>query len=407
MSPENDADIAGQERRKFIETRVMAVDSTFFEIFTFPLIVGDPGTVLKNPYSIVLTQSMAEKYFGRQSPVGKVIRISDSFNFIVTGIARDIPKNSSIQFDFLVPFWFMQEMGYDLNSHEGTNFTSFVLLQNNADYRKLNIKIPGYLNSLHTSELNPHQYLTPLRRLHLYGEERHYIGVYLNTIVAIMILLIACINFINLSTARSLSRAREVGIKKVAGATRTQLVRQFLGESMVMTIIAANLALLLVEKILPFSSKLMNTKLTIQYDDLNFISGIIILTLVTGLLAGSYPAFILSSFKPATILRSKLISGSKGGRSRKVLVVVQYTFSILFIICTLVMSKQYNHLLNADPGFNRENILYFRLRGNAHKTYNIMKENLMKNPSITSITTASEIPNNILRGDIMWGDADP
>ncbi len=347
---------------------------------------------------------MAEKYFGNQSPVGKVIRISDLYNFIITGITRDIPENSSIQFDFLVPFWFMKEMGYDLNSHEGTNFTSFVLLQNNADYKELSLKIPVYLNSLHTSELNPHQYLTPLRRLHLYGEELHYIGVYL-TIVAIMILLIACINFINLSTARSLTRAREVGIKKVAGATRSQLVRQFLGESMVMTIIAANMALLLVEKILPFSNRLLRAKLTIQYDDLNFISGIIILTLITGLLAGSYPAFILSSLKPATMLRSKLISGSKGGRSRKVLVVVQYTFSILFIICTLVMSKQYNHLLNADPGFNRENILYFRLRGNAHKTYNIMKENLMKNPSITSITNASEIPNNILRGDIMWGDA--
>ncbi len=405
LSPENDFDNPAQERKKFIETRVMAVDSTFFEIFTFPLAVGDPETVLKNPYSIVLSQSMAEKYFGNQSPVGKIIRISDLYNFIITGITRDIPENSSIQFDFLVPFWFMKEMGYDLNSHEGTNFTSFVLLQNNADYKELSLKIPVYLNSLHTSELNPHQYLTPLRRLHLYGEELHYIGVYLNTIVAIMILLIACINFINLSTARSLTRAREVGIKKVAGATRSQLVRQFLGESMVMTIIAANMALLLVEKILPFSNRLLRAKLTIQYDDLNFISGIIILTLITGLLAGSYPAFILSSLKPATMLRSKLISGSKGGRSRKVLVVVQYTFSILFIICTLVMSKQYNHLLNADPGFNRENILYFRLRGNAHKTYNIMKENLMKNPSITSITNASEIPNNILRGDIMWGDA--
>jgi len=404
LSPENDAGNAAQERKKFIETRVLAADSAFFEIFTFPLVEGDPGTVFRNPYSIILTQSMAEKYFGSQSPIGKVIRVSDSYNFIVTGIARDITENSSIQFDFLVPFWFMQEMGYDLNSHEGTNFTSFVLLQNNADYKELNAKIPGYLNSLHASELNPHQYLTPLRRLHLYGEELNYVGVYLNTIVAIMILLIACINFINLSTARSMSRAREVGIKKVAGATRSQLIRQFLGESMVLTMIAANLALLLVEKILPFSSKLLHAKLTIQYDDLNFISGIIILTLVTGLLAGSYPAFIISSFKPVTILRSKLISGSKGGRSRKVLVVVQYTFSILFIICTLVMSKQYNHLLNADPGFSRENILYFRLRGNAHKTYNLLKESLIKNPSIRSITTTSDIPINIQRGEISWGD---
>jgi|WetSurSiteA1Bulk_404760.scaffolds.fasta_scaffold00443_3 putative ABC transport system permease protein len=404
LTTEDDMDSTTREQKKFIETRVLATDSTFFEVFSFPLVEGIPKTVLKDPYSIVITQHMAEKYFGYKSPMGKIIRINDSFNFTITGIARDVPENSSIQFDFLIPFWFMQEMGYDLNSYEGTNFTSFVLLNENADYKSLDAKIPGYLNSLHTSELNPHQFLTSLSRHHLYGEELNYIGVYLNTIVAIMILLIACINFINLSTARSLSRAREVGIKKVAGATRSQLVRQFLGESMVMTIIAVNLALLMVERILPFSDKLLQTRLSLQYNDIHFVIGIIILTAVTGLLAGTYPAFVLSSFKPAIILRSKLISGSRGGRSRKVLVIVQYTFSILFIICTLVMSRQYDHLMNADPGFNRENILYFRLRGNAHKTYELMKEDLIKNPSIRSVTTASEIPNNILRGDIEWGD---
>lgn len=404
LSTEKKATSVSPERIKFIEKRVVAADSTFFEIFTFPLVEGNPKTALLDPFSIVLTQRMAEKYFGSQSPMGKVIRISDTFNFIVTGVARDIPENSSIKFDFLVPFWFMEEMGYDLNSHEGTNFSSFVLLLNNADYEGLNAKIPGYLNSLHTSELNPYQFLTPLKRIHLYGEELNYVGVYLNSIVAIMILLIACINFINLSTARSLSRAREVGIKKVAGATRSQLIRQFLGESLVMTIIAVNLALLIVEKILPYSGKMLPARLSVHYDDLNFMLGIVVLTIVTGLLAGSYPAFILSSFKPATILRSKLISGSRGGRSRKVLVVMQYTFSILFIICTVVMTRQYDHLLNADPGFNRENILYFRLRGNTHKTYHLMKEELVRNPSIRKVTTASDIPSNILRGDIEWGD---
>lgn len=404
LSTDNDAVGTSQERKKYIETRVLAVDSTFFDIFTFPLIEGNPENVLDNPYSIVLTQQLAEKYFGRQSPIGKVIRISDTFNFTVTGIAKDLPENSSIQFDFLIPFWFMEEMGYDLNSHEGTNFSNFVFLQNNADYKGLNAKIPVYLNSLHTSELNPHQFLTPLNRIHLYGEERHYIGVYLNAVVAIMILLIACINFINLSTARSLNRAREVGIKKVAGATRVQLLRQFLGESMIISIIAVNLAMLLVEKILPYSGRILQAKLSVHYNDIHFIAGILALTMITGLLAGCYPAFILSSFKPATILRRKLISGSKGGRSRKVLVVVQYTFSILFIVCTLVMSKQYNHMINADPGFNRENILYFRLRGDTHKSYNLLKETLIKKPSIRSISTASDIPSNIMRGDIEWGD---
>ncbi len=404
LSTDNNEDMVVQERKKFIETLVLAVDSTFFEIFTFPLVEGNPKDALKNPYSIVITQRMAEKYFGNKSALGKIIRINDSFNFNVTAVARDIPENSSIQFDFLIPFWFMKEMGYDLNSYEGTNFTSFVLLHKNADYRGLNLKIPGYLNTLFTSELSPHQFLTPLKRFHLYGEDLQYVSVYLNAIVAIMILLIACINFINLSTARSLSRSREVGIKKVVGATRSQLIRQFLGESMVLTIIAVNLALLLVEKVLPFSERILQAKLSVQYSDIHFIIGIVLLTVITGFLAGGYPAFILSSFKPAIILRSKLISGSKGGRSRKVLVVLQYTFSILFIISTMVMSKQYNYMLNADPGLNRENILYFRLRGSAHKTYDLIKENLIRNPSITSVTTASEIPFNVLMGDIWWGD---
>ncbi len=404
LCPDNDTASTTQERKRFIEKGVLAVDSTFFEVFTFPLIEGDPISALRNPFSIVITQSMGAKYFDNKNPIGRVIRVNDAYNFIVTGVARDVPDNSSIQFDFLLPLWFLQEMGWDLNSHEGTNFTSFVLLNKGADYKGLNMKIPDFLNSLHSSELDPHQFITSLNRLHLYGEERRYVGVYLNAIVAVMILLIACINFINLSTARSLSRAREVGIKKVAGASRSLLVRQFLGESMVMTIIAVNLALLIVEKALPFSGRLLQSDLSIRYDDSGFITGIIILTLITGLLAGSYPAFIVSSFKPATILKNKLVTGSKGGRSREVLVVVQYTFSILFIICTLVMARQYNHMLNADPGFNRENILYLKLRGNKTKTYNLLKEDLLKNPSIRSVTTSSDIPINIQWGEIEWGD---
>jgi hypothetical protein len=404
LSTEIDADGAAPERKKFIESRVLSVDTAFFEIFTFPLVAGNPESVLKNPYSIVLTQRMAEKYFGHTDPLGKTIRISDAYNFTVTGIARDIPENSTIQFDFLIPFRLMEEMGWDMNSYEGTNFTSFVRLQKNADYKALNKKMPAYLLSLFTSELNPNPFLTPLSRFHLYGEDRRYIGVYLNTIVAIMILIIACINFINLSTARSMTRAREVGIKKVAGASRSQLIWQFLGESMVMTVIAVNLALLIVEKTLPLSAKMMHVQFSIQYNDLHSIAGILVLTILTGLLAGSYPAFILSSFKPAVILRSKLIAGTKAGRSRKILVVVQYTFSILFIIFTLVMNRQFDHMLKADPGFNRENILYFHLRDKAHKTYELLKENLNKYPAILSVTTGSEIPNNVLRGDIEWGD---
>jgi hypothetical protein len=175
---------------------------------------------------------------------------------------------------------------------------------------------------------------------------------------------------------------------------------------MVMTVIAVNLALLIVEKILPYTSRLLNTSLSVHYNDGQFILDMVILTVITGLLAGSYPAFVLSSFRPASILKIKLLSGSKGGRLRKVLVVVQYTFSILFIICTLVMTKQYNHMLQADPGFNRENVMYFRLREHPCKTYALIKQELEKNPAVLSVTTASEIPVQVMRGDIEWGDRD-
>jgi len=165
-----------------------------------------------------------------------------------------------------------------------------------------------------------------------------------------------------------------------------------------------NLAMLIVERLLPYTGKLLNAKLSIHYHDFQFIADLVILTVITGLLAGSYPAFVLSAFKPASILKNKLLSESKGGGLRKAMVVVQYTFSILFIICTLVMTKQYNHLLKADPGFNRENVLYFRLRESTCKTYDLLKQDLIKNPSVNSVTTASDLPIFVQWGDIVWGD---
>lgn len=398
---------ASNPDRKFIEKGIIGADSAFFDFFTFPLLSGNPQTTLKNPNSIVLTKSMATKYYGERDALGKTIILADSLQFMITGIAEDPPENSSIQFDFVVPFNFMARF-YDLNSYDGTMFFNYFLLDENADYQVLNKKIPGLFQTLYTSDLEPFLFLSPLRRVHLYGEEFHYIGVYMIAILAFVILMIAIINFINLSTARSLSRAREIGVRKVSGANRRQLIFQFLGESLIISIIAMNLALLLAEQVMPGLGRAVNIPLSVQWGNIRFMLEVILITVVTGILAGIYPAFLLSSFRPSTILRNKWQEGltPKGGLSRKVLVVVQFVFSILFIIITIVMNRQYDHLANADLGLKRDNVLYFMMRSDTKTRYQAIKSDLLNFPFVTHVTSSSDIPVFVNYGEIAWGDAE-
>lgn len=408
MERQPDNTDAPDATRKFIEKGIIAADSSFFDFFTFPLESGDPRMALYGPNSIVITKSMASKYFGEDDALGETMIIEDSLQFTITGIAADPPENSSIQFDFVVPIGFMSILGYDMESYGGTVLFNYFLLNENADPDLLNNKIPDFLKTQYTTDLNPEPFLAPMRSVHLYGEELLYIGVYMVAILAFVILLIAIINFINLSTARSLSRAKEIGVRKVSGARRGQLIFQFLGESILISIIAMNLALFISEQVLPGMTRLLNIPLSIPWRNARFILEVTLIAFMTGMLAGIYPAFLLSSFRPATILRSKRQEGQnpKGGTTRKILVVVQFVFSILFIIATIAMNRQYNHLANADLGLKRDNVLYFMMRSNTKASYSALKTDLLKLPFVLQVTTTSEIPVFVNYGEIEWGDAE-
>jgi len=391
------------EEMKFIENGVDAADSTIFNVFSFPLLKGDPQSALKEPYSIVLTKEMAEKYFGEEDPMDQIIRINQKYEFKVTGIVDEYPENSTILFDFLVPFSFLAELGRDINRYEGNPYFTFLLLNNPEEYKKLSDQLPDFFSARFDSDIFVVQKLLPFARMRFFGEGRGFYVVLIFSILALLILIIACINFMNLSTARFLTRTKEVGIRKVVGASRRQLIRQFIGETMFMAFLSINIAILAVDIILPSFNKLLGTELTLNLSNPYFLILLILLMLLTGLIAGSYPAFFLSSFKSVDVLKKTMVTGSRGGRLRKVLVVVQFTFTIGFIVATIVTFLQFKYLQTSNIGVNRENIIYLPVSNELGKNYFYLKQELLANPDIISVTSGSHIPVYVDLGEVTWG----
>lgn len=284
--------------RFFYENGVLTVDSTIFDVFTFPLIEGDPLTALNEPYSIILTEEMAEKYFGEEDPMFKPMMVGE-YNFTVKGVAKNIPDNSSTQFDFLVPFDFIKEVGR-YNDHWGSNsIRTYMMLNENADLKSVNEKLTAEYKK-HESEGRTEFMVAPLKRMHLYS----YFGydhkpqaiqyVYIFSVIGLFVLLIACINFMNLTTAKSSIRSKEIGMRKVVGGKRINLIAQFYGESILMALMAMILAFILVLVLLPTINTLSGKELALKVLlEGRFIAGSLAITLLAGLLAGSYPALFL------------------------------------------------------------------------------------------------------------------
>ncbi len=392
------------DAKKFIEDKVIVTDSSFFEVFSFPLIHGNPGSALEEPYSIVLTKEMSDKYFGTDDPMNKTIRINQKYDFTVTGVVDKYPDNSTIKFDFLVPFSFLPDLGYySIEEYEGNPFKTFLLLNNPESSDVINEKLNDFFSGLYKNEIKSVYRLLPFTKMNLFGENHSFYAVLVLSILAFLILIIACINFMNLSTARFLTRTREVGIRKVVGASRNKLIIQFIGETMIIAFIAINIAILFVDLALPTFNKLLESKLAISFKDPALFILLILLLLLTGLVAGSYPAFFLSSFKPVDVLKKAVIPGSRGSILRKILVVVQFVFSVIFIISTVFIFKQFNFMQTSNLGVNRENIVYMPVRGELKANYYYMKQELLDNPDILSVTTGSHIPIFVTRGEFTWG----
>jgi ABC-type antimicrobial peptide transport system permease subunit len=392
--------------KMILESNGIAADSSLFGIFTFPLLQGVPGSLLAEPHSIVLTESMARKYFGSQEAVGKVIRIENNVDLVVTGVMRDLPRNSSKVFDFVVPFAFLKEMGYDT---EGSLFfpciySTFVVLRGNVSYEALSEKIERRIYD-GGEKISFSICLLPFKNAYLRMTDG-LTTITVLSLIAFFILIIACINFTNLATARSSTRRKEIGIRKVAGASRAQLASEFLVESTLLVTVAAVVSLALTEFFLSVLNKISGKSLVIPYTDPLFISGVVGLIIITGFCAGIYPALRLSGFSPAETFHKQSF-GSGRSVLRKVLIVFQFSLSIAFIICTIVMSRQTSFLRNFNLGVNQYNVVYVALDGDIREKYELVKSEMLKNPNISSVTSASDLPVAIVN-DIYttWGRND-
>jgi putative ABC transport system permease protein len=391
------------ERKRFVENAVLAADSNLFEYFTFNSIAGDLATALLDPYSVVLTRETAEKYFGNEEALNKLLTVNSQYVFTVTAVLEDLPVNSSIQFDLLINFGFMKELGYELESFDGNPFGTFLYMDDPSLAESMGQKITEYLDDYQTGGIMADQKLLSLKHYHNRGES---MGQYLNItliLLGIIILSIACINFMNLSTARYLDRTREVGIRKVVGARRGQLIRQFLGETMIITFLALNLSILLVDSIIPAFNRHFELQVAFQPGDPVILVGLIAIFLVSSMVAGSYPAFFLSSFKATEIFHKAGGGKMKGKGIRRILVVVQFLFAILFIITSLVNYQQFKLLNESLSGFDTSNVIYFQIRGELNEKYASVKQEILQNPGVVSVTSAAFIPKYVERGEVNWG----
>lgn len=359
---------------RFFQQDVCVADREIFNVFTIPFVIGDPGTALTQPGSIVLTESMAHKFFQDQNPIGKTLQVdhqelSGTVTYFVTGIVRDFPPNSTFYFDCLTatPRGALADM-WPIWQPTGAYrpFLTYVLLPEGYDHRALQQKLPDLITRYMGDEVRQttRYIVQPLTRVHLYGHRdlgRQFTGsgdikqVYAFGLVAGFILLLACVNFMNLSTARSSTRAREVGLRKVVGASRQQLIGQFLGESVLVALAAMILALALVELALPWFNGFIQRDLILhRTENLWWMIGLVGFGLGVGVFAGSYPAFVLSSFLPTQVMKGDWIPGSKHVGLRKALVIFQFAISIAFITGTVVVQEQLAYIRNKDLGFDKE-----------------------------------------------------
>jgi len=374
-------------------------DPAIFEVFTFPLVAGDPATALADPHSIILSERAAARYFPDGDVLGRTLRVDDRFDFRVTGVLKAVPRNSHLQFDFLVPFVFGREVNLSVDRWNNSTFTTYVQLAKGTPAASAIQKIARYLDDKPTVEKGTRLTLQPLTRVHLYS---HYDfdaphgdirTVRLFSLVAFFILLIACINFMNLSTARSAVRAREVGMRKVSGARRADIIRQFYGESLLLILMALALALGLARLLLPAFNRLAAKELSLDLlGGAGPLPGLAGLALVTALIAGSYPAFFLSAFRPARVLKSGPSSGIRGRGFRRALVVLQFSLTILLIIGTMFVGGQLHFLRNAKLGFDKENVIYMTMRGNMRENFAAVKSELLRDPNVVGVAASQTVP---------------
>ncbi len=407
--------LLSRDNKKFIEEHILFTGPAIFDFFDIPFTFGNPEAALLEPNTVVLTEEMARKYFGMENPVGETLTLQNQIEVQVTGVMKDMSDRFHIKADFFISFATLNLPQERLESWIWQQFYNYVMLPRNYDPSLLEHKLAEYYEQyVHPKTLlygmwyKPH--LQPVTDIYLrsagfrfdLSNRGNITYVYAFSIIAIFILFIACINFMNLSTARSAGRAREVGVRKVLGANRSQLMIQFIGESVVTAIIAVVIAMGIVELVLPAFNNFSGKQLTL-YPDTGLIGIPVILAfaLIVGLLAGSYPAFFLSTFPTLGVIRGKGGTRKSGFPVlRKILIVFQFTVSIVLIVGTIVVFLQINYAQTKNLGFDKEQILYLPLRSNdLHQNYEAIKNGILQNPEIISATAAYGIPGGTVAGD--------
>jgi len=420
--------IVKKEDNNFIINDFDEVDSSFFAIFSIPLIKGDINNVLNAPNTMVLSESTAKKIFGNEDPVNKTLKINTRTEaYRVTGVMADFPENTHFNADILTSF--MTNPRSNDPEWMNNSFETYILLNPNTNSGTVDAKFPGMIEkyigprvlelfgaSLSDFLANGNRYnfhLQPLIKIHLDPSVEHeakpatdpkYLWIFSS--IALLIIVIASINFMNLSTAQASKRAKEVGIKKASGSSRWNLISQFLTDSTIISFLALILAIILVLIALPAFNNLLDSKVKLSlFSNWFTIPSLIVFSLIVGLLAGTYPAFYLSSFSPQVVLRGKVRDGIKNGKLRSILVSVQFLISIVLIIGTIIMYRQLQFMLNKDLGFNKEQLLVIRQAGAIGDKVNTFKEELLKIPGISSVSASTAIPghNNNNNGYMLEG----
>jgi len=382
-----------KNEKKFNE-RGAYVDPSFLTTFDFPLSDGNANAAFADPLSIVITEAMAEKYFGEENPIGKTLKINHEFDCKISRVLKNISNNSHIRFDFLLPFEIFLKKDRDTETWERFHLATYVLLHENAQVKDVETKITGLMNE-HNPENDINLHLQPLTRIHLYnlngGGNIEY--VYIFSVITIFILLIACINFMNLTTARSSTRIKEIGVRKVTGAVKWDFVRQFMGESTLLSLIAFIIAFNIVYLILPTFNLMAGKMLSLNFtENFNLSIGLLGILFFTSILAGSYPTFYLAAFKPISILKGSslpVINKDSSSSLRKSLVVLQFSISIFLIIVTFVISRQLHFIQNKNLGFECEQVLYLPMKGNMKQNYEAIKNEILRDKNILIVAATS------------------
>ncbi len=396
---------------RLFTSRVLGVDPSFFDMFSFPLAGEGPQNPLSDRQSMVLTKSTADRLFGAEDPLGKTVSFEwwgTWHDFRVTAVLEDIPSNTLFEFDLLLPFDFVTLSGMTIDDWDVAAYYTYVQLPKQADAAAVGQKIAGTMTR-HFPPSRVHLSLYPITRLHLYDPngEGPIIYVYLFSCIGILILAMACINFINLTTARSEKRAREVGLRKVVGAVRPQLVKQFMGESLLLAALAGAAAVLMTLMLLPRINILLEKQLTLRFDagGLALMGSIVLLT---GLAAGAYPALLISSLKPSSILRGSPGTRTQKSLLRKALVVSQFAISILLLIATAIIYRQLHFMRHADIGLNIARVINMELRGGLRNNYYAIKTRLLQHPGIHTVSaTNGSFFKRFGTKNVRWEGKDP